>query len=126
MAPAVFAGGEIVDVTRMPIGIGRNLRIGPATVGIDPRHHAMIAILETDIGGIDLVGRFYRLIKDVATVLGAKEGGIGGSDLRQHGQGPGHAVYHVLNIFNAGLPRLGDVVVQCRDDRLRGFVIIIG
>jgi len=111
MAPAVFAGGEIVDVTRMPIGVGRNLRIGAATVGVDPRHHAMIAILETDIGGIDLVGRCNGAIKHVAAVLGAKEAGIGGGYLRQQVQRSGHAVYHVFNIFNAGLPGLCHLVV---------------
>ena len=76
-APIFRADGEIVDVARVPVGVLRNLRIGALAIVVDPGDDAMVAVLEADIGGVDLVRRCQNPIERVAAVLGSEVGRLG-------------------------------------------------
>ena len=92
-------GGVGVDIAGVPIGVGRYPEVAAAAVGVDARHHAVVAVLETGVDGIDMVGGGERTVEKIAAFLGAEIAGVRCGNLREQAQ------------------RAGDRVDQARCDR---------
>ena len=55
--PLALEPGRVgIDIAHVPVGIGRDLRIAASAVVVDARHHPVIAVVEADIEGVDLIG----------------------------------------------------------------------
>jgi hypothetical protein len=54
-----------VDPAHVPVGRGRNARIAAPAVVVDPRHHAVIAVLEAGVDGVNVVGRQKGMVEHV-------------------------------------------------------------
>src|SRR5215470_17717318 len=60
---------KAVDVAGMPVRRRWNLRVGPPAVVVDAGHDAVIAVLEADIGRIDLPRRGERLVEQISALF---------------------------------------------------------
>jgi hypothetical protein len=85
----------------------------------------MIAILEADIGGVDIGRRRQGAIEQIAALFGAKIAGISGRHLGEKAQRALGALNQILGAFNAGLARLRDRITEDRHDRGRILVVIV-
>ena len=70
----VAAGREIVDETHVPVGVGRNPGIAATAIVVDSGDHAVIAVLETRVDGVDLRRRNQRFVEKIGALVGSKAG----------------------------------------------------
>ena len=73
----VSASRKVIDEAHVPVGIGRNPGIAATAIIVDVRDHAVIAILETRIDGVDLGCRNQRLVEKVGALVGVEKAGRG-------------------------------------------------
>src|SRR6266542_5515196 len=74
VATTVLAGGQVVDVARVPVCGPRDLRVGASATLVDPGDDAMIAVLEAHVDGVDLLGGGERSIQQLPALLRSEDG----------------------------------------------------
>ena len=104
MALTLDAGIVRIDVARVPVGGSRDIRVASAPVVVDARHHAVKAILETSVKGIDLRGRRQSCEEDVAALLGTEERRVQSGDLRDYTRGRGYRIEKVVRHSHGIVP----------------------
>ena len=80
VADAGGTGGIGVDITGVPVCIAGDQRVRSASVGVDPRDHPVIAILETCVDGVDMVCVDQGMPQQVVGAVCAELPGIGSSN----------------------------------------------
>ncbi len=116
--------GDRIDVAGVPVGGRGNLGIGAPAVLIDPGDHPVIAILETDIGGVDIGARGQRAIEQVVALLGTEVSGFGGGHFGEKAQRAFRVLDQVLGTLNAGPAGLRDRLVEDRH-HCGGVLVVI-
>src|SRR3990170_1019530 len=73
MTLPVGPGRKVIDEAHVPLCIGRNSVVAPATVIVDACDHPMEAVLEACVHGINMRSRDQRIIEEVRAFVGPEE-----------------------------------------------------
>jgi len=124
VSAAVGAGGKLVYVARMPVRLRGDVRVGTAAVRVDPRHDAMVTILETDVDRIDLICGRQGLVEHFPASFGLEEVRVGhdhlGHDLERAGNRADQVVRRLDAVFQGSV----DLFLQNVEHRRRIPLIV--